>query len=115
MRLLPAYVALRLIAGQSLRMRTRSQTKEQRIREGHRMLVQMCGCDHGYDLIAWHDELCKTKAGGYRWGKRPGIPKMIQNTMTDSKWLETVAEIERVDAGQIARRKAKRKRQISKR
>ncbi|MCA9107486.1 MAG: hypothetical protein KDA83_18870 [Planctomycetales bacterium] len=113
MRLLPADVALRLIAGQSLRMCTRNQPKEQRIREGHRMLVKMCGCDHGYDLIAWHNELCTTKAGGYRWNKSPGIPKMIQNAMNDSNWVETVAEIERVDAARMARRKAKRKRQIT--
>lgn len=113
MRLLPAYLALRLITGQSVRMPGRNQSKEQRIREGHRMLVQMCGCDYGYDLIAWHNELCETKAGGYRWGKRPGIPKSIQNTMKDSSWLETVAEIECVDAERMARRKAKRKRQIT--
>jgi hypothetical protein len=113
MRLLPAYLALRLITGQSVRTRTRNQSKEQRIREGHRMLVQMCDCDHGYDLIAWHTELCETKAGGYRWGKRRGIPKTIQTTMNDLGWLETVAEIERVDTERMAHRKAKRKRQIT--
>ena len=108
MRLLPAYVALRLITGQSLPMRTRNQSKEHRIRDGHQLLVRMCGCDHGYDLIAWHNQLCETKAGGYHWGKRPGVPKYLQNTMNDSSWLETVAEIERVDAERVARPKAKR-------
>ena len=107
MRLLPAQVALRLITGESLRIRTRNMTKEQRIREGHRMLVQMCHCDHGYDLLAWHNELCKTKAGGYSWGKRCGIPARIQNAIDDPGWNDTVAEIERVDAERMARRKPK--------
>ena len=107
MRLFPAQIAVRLICGHTLPMSMRTNTKEQNIREGHRMLVQMCGCAHGYNLIAWHNELCETKAGGYRWGKRPGVPKNIQNAMDDSTWRETVAEIELVDAERIARRKNK--------
>lgn len=77
-------------------MRTKNMTKEQRIRQGHCMLVQLCRCDHGYDLLAWHNELCETKAGGYSWGKRRGIPKLIQNALDDPKWVRTVAEVERV-------------------
>ena len=107
MRLLPSQIAIRLICGRTLPMSLRTNTMEQNIREGHRMLVQMCGCDHGYDLIAWHNELCETKAGGYRWGKRVGIPRNIQIAIDDSVWRETVAEIERVDAERMARRNAK--------
>ncbi len=108
MRLLPAQIAIRLICGHTPPMGLRNKTKAQNIREGHCMLVKMCGCDYGYDLIAWHNELCESKAGGYRWGKRPGIPKNIQNALNDSMWLETVAEIERVDADRMARGKNKR-------
>ena len=62
------------------------------------MLVQMCRCDHGYDLIAWHHELCETKAGGYRWGKRKGTPKNIENALADPTWWAAIEEIKRVDA-----------------
>lgn len=80
-------------------MGLRDSTQEQLIREGHRMLVQMCRCDHGYDLIAWHNELCETKAGGYSWGKRKGTPKNIQNALADPVWCAAVAQIQHVDAG----------------
>lgn len=106
MRLLPAQVAIRLLCGRPLPMGTRGKTKEQLIREGHRMLVALCRCDHGYDLIAWHKELCESKAGGYRWGERPGIPKNIQNALNDSTWVEAVADIQRSDAERVTRRKA---------
>jgi len=62
------------------------------------MLVQMFRCDHGYDLVAWHNELCETKAGGYTWGKRKGIPKSIQNALADPAWCAAVAQIKHVDA-----------------
>ncbi|WP_425396635.1 hypothetical protein [Aeoliella sp.] len=107
MRLTPAQVAIRLITGESLRMATRDMTKAQRIREGHRMLVRICHCDHGYDLLAWHKELRKSNAGGYNWGGREGIPDRIQNALDDSNWRETVAELKRVDAERMARRKPK--------
>lgn len=68
------------------------------------MLVQMCRCDHGYDLVGWHNALCETRAGGYSWGKRKGIPKIIQNTLADPTWRAAVEEIQRVDADRGARK-----------
>lgn len=65
------------------------------------MLVQMCRCDHGYNLIAWHNELCETKVGGYNWGKRKGTPKNIQNALADPAWCAAVAQIQQVDAEHI--------------
>lgn len=97
MRMLPAYIAIRLITGASLRARTRGMTKVDRLREGHRMLVEMCGCDHSYDLVAWHEELRTSKAGGYSWGKRAGIPFRIRNALEDPAWNAAVAEITRQD------------------
>jgi hypothetical protein len=67
------------------------------------MLVQMCRCDHEYDLVAWHSALCETKAGGYRWGKRKGLPKNIEYAMNDVEWCAAVEEIRRVDAERSAR------------
>jgi len=58
-------------------------------------------------LIAWHNHLRQTKAGGYRWGKRPGVPKGIENALNDPEWLHTVAEIERVDAERMAHHRGK--------
>ena len=71
-------------------MALRDRTKEQLIREGYRMLVQMCRCDHGCDLIAWRHELCETRAGGYRWGKRKGTPKNIENALADPTWRAAI-------------------------
>jgi hypothetical protein len=107
MRLTPSQVAVRLICGHQLRMGLRDRTKEQLIREGHRMLVQMCRCDHGFDLIAWHNKLCETKAGGYRWGKRKGLPKNIENALADPAWNVTVEKIKRTDAERRGTHEAK--------
>ena len=71
------------------------------------MLVAMCGSNHGYDLLAWHKEMCSTKAGGYRWGKCKGIPKIIENVLSDPNWIGVVAEIEKVDAERMKKCKAK--------
>lgn len=107
MRLSPSQVAVRLICGHQLPMGPRDRTTVQLIREGHRMLVQMCRCDHGYDLIAWHNKLCETKAGGYRWGKRKGLPKNIENALADLAWHAAVEKIKRTDAERPATHEAK--------
>ena len=62
------------------------------------MLVELCGCDHQFDLIAWHHELCESKAGGYRWGNRAGVPKKLCDTMADPKWQKWVSEIQQPDS-----------------
>lgn len=72
------------------------------------MLVQMCGCDHGYDLLAWHNELCRSKAGGYSWGARLGIPARIKAAIEDPEWQATAAEIARVDAERLERRRKRK-------
>ena len=107
MRLSPSQVAVRLICGHQLPMGPQDRTTVQQIREGHRMLVQMCRCDHGYDLIAWHNKLCETKAGGYRWGKRKGLPKNIENALADPAWHAAVEKIKRTDAERLATHEAK--------
>ena len=72
------------------------------------MLSQLCKRDYEYDLLAWHNHLCETKAGGYRWGKRSGIPKCIQRALGDNAWLETVADITRIDTERLNRSKRSR-------
>jgi len=72
------------------------------------MLVQMCGCDHGYDLLAWHNELCKSKTGGYSWGKRQGIPARIQAAIDDPEWQYAAAEVARIDAERSKRRRKRK-------
>ena len=92
MRLLPAQIGMRLLCGMALRPRAfRDQSLAERIREGREFLARITRVDLGYDPIAWHEHLCATKAGGYAWGRREGIPRMIQAALTNQDWVQAVA------------------------
>ena len=70
------------------------RTLKERIEAGHAFLVQITRQDFGYDLQRWHDCLCESDAGGYRWSnKRLGMPKRIARATIDPAWQEAVNEL----------------------
>jgi hypothetical protein len=78
--------------------RVPEQTVKERIAEGHRFLVKVTGEDFGLDPQRWHEHLCQTDAGGYRWSnKHLGMPKRIARALNDPEWLAAVAELRNDD------------------
>jgi hypothetical protein len=64
------------------------------VRDGHAFLVHLAGVDLGYDPQAWHEHLCATDAGGYRWdNKHLRFPRQIAAALSDPDWQAAVASL----------------------
>lgn len=62
------------------------------IQSGREFLVACVGLDLGYDAAAWHDHLCATNAGGYRWSNyHLDYARQIARVLADPAWREAVA------------------------
>jgi hypothetical protein len=72
----------------------------ERIRYGHDFLVRVAEIDLGYDPAKWHEHLCATDAGGFRWSnKHLGFPKRIAKAIADEAWRAAVEELSRSTTG----------------
>jgi hypothetical protein len=95
MRLTPAHIAMHTLVGEFLPPVMREGwSVAQRIRHGREWLVRITRVDFGYELQAWHDFLCATDLGGYRWSnKHLGFPRRIARALADPVWQAAVAEL----------------------
>jgi hypothetical protein len=67
---------------------------------GHATLVDIVGRDLGYDPLAWHEHLCRSNAGGYRWSDlHLRIPDMIDEAQANPRWRAVVKALQERDAG----------------
>jgi len=72
----------------------RDQSLADRIRDGHAFLVRISRVDLGYYPEAWHEHLCATNAGGYRWSnKHLGFPRQIASALANPDWQAAVASL----------------------
>jgi hypothetical protein len=70
------------------------ETSVERIRRGHAFLVQIAGADLGYDPQAWHEHLCASDAGGYRWSnKHLGFPRKIARALANPTWQRAIVQL----------------------
>jgi hypothetical protein len=94
MRLTPAQLAMTSLLGEWL-PRVPEQTVKERIAHGRSFLVKITGEDFGLDPQRWHDHLCITDAGGYRWSnKHLGMPKRIARALNDPVWRVAAMELQ---------------------
>jgi hypothetical protein len=73
--------------------RVRSESLQERIREGHDFLVSITGKDYGYDLQAWHNHLKEAREGGYTYGRNIRLPRIMQAALQSSEWQEAVRSL----------------------
>jgi len=94
MRLTPAQIAVRLICGLKLpEFAPASDDICRRIRDGRDELVKITGKDFGYDLQAWHDHLKHSREGGYTYGRKILLPKIMKAAMESTEWQEAVQRL----------------------
>jgi hypothetical protein len=90
MQLTPSQGAMLMLLGTDL-PRLRRNTLAQTIRDGRAMLRSITRKDFGYDPEAWHNYLCQTDYGGYRWSdKQDGIRSQIQEAIDNPEWRASV-------------------------
>jgi hypothetical protein len=94
-RLTPAQIGMHALLGRLLPMgMPRDQPLADRIRDGHDFLVRIARVDFRYDPQAWHQHLCTTDAGGYRWSnKHLGFPRQIASALANPDWQAAVASL----------------------
>jgi hypothetical protein len=85
---------MQALLGQPLFRMPRESSVADRIRFGHKLLVDLAGGDLGYDPSAWHEHLRATDAGAYRWSNRHlGFPGEIAAALADPEWQAAVASL----------------------
>ena len=82
-------------------MVTEGQAIDERISEGHQMLVQIVGEDYGYDLQRWHDHLKETGEGGYTWRRNIDLPKVMKEALASTEWQDAVARLENTQEKEV--------------
>jgi hypothetical protein len=94
-RLTVSQIAMNLLVGETLPFVAEGAGElKARIQSGRRQLVSITGQDFNFDLQQWHDYLCKTNCGGYRWSnKHLGMPKLIAKALNDQEWQQAVLEL----------------------
>jgi hypothetical protein len=96
LRLTSAQIGMYGLLGVKLAPRGgRYETWVERIRDGREMLVRITGVDLGYDPQAWHEHLCASDAGGYRWSNlHLGFPREIARAVADPDWQAAIVQLQ---------------------
>lgn len=90
MRITPAQGAMLMLLGTDL-PRLRRDTLAQTISDGRAMLASITRKDFGYNPEAWHNYLCKSDDGGFRWNDGHNrIPLQIQEAIENPEWQQAV-------------------------
>jgi hypothetical protein len=62
---------------------------------GHGLLVDIVGRDLGFDPLAWHEHLCTSNAGGYRWrDSHLDYPDLIREAQANARWRAVIDELQ---------------------
>jgi len=93
MRAYPGQLATWMICGNEFPMASYEMSMDQRISEGHKMLVKITGVDYGFDLQRWHEHLKISGQGGYTWRRNIDLPKIMKEALDSPEWHEAVARI----------------------
>ncbi len=91
MRLTPAQLAVHLLCGRPLP--GSSESIDERIAEGRKLLVRIAKVDFGYDLERWHEHLKVSRDGGYTWNRTVVLPKIMREALASKDWIDAVERL----------------------